>query len=430
MSTPEDGQPTSNPSQSTSQSAESPPPLGKAGKPTEMVVEGPVSLWSFNTPGDPTFLPPWFRRAVVMVIGLVLLTQVAVWGFGQLTSLWYMLFFAFFLGLAIEPAVNRLAVRGMKRGLATGIVMGGLLIATVLFFTIFGNLLFEQLAELIRAVPGFIDEALVWINENFDQNLDREGILEQLGISNADLANYATEIGLGLLGILGSAVGLIFTGFTILLFTFYFAADGPTFRRTIASWLPPRRQRTFLTVWEISTQKAGGYVISRGIMALISAFYHGVVFLLIDLPYWLPMALWVGVVSQFVPTIGTYLAIALPAILALAEGEVVDAVIVIVAATIYQQIENYYVQPKITQSTLEINAAVAFGSVIAGASLFGATGALLAIPVVATVQSVLNVYGHRYQLVPELDEESGDLFEDEDQTLNAAMKAANKDIND
>ena len=66
----------------------------------------------------------------------------------------------------------------------------------------------------------------------------------------------------------------------------------------------------------------------------------------------------------------------------LAEGDPVKALIVLAAVTAYQQVENYYVQPRVTQSTLEIHAAVAFGSVIVGATLFGATGALLAIPVV------------------------------------------------
>jgi predicted PurR-regulated permease PerM len=61
--------------------------------------------------------------------------------------------------------------------------------------------------------------------------------------------------------------------------------------------------------------------------------------------------------------------------------------------------------PRITQQTLEVHAAIAFGSVIVGGILFGATGALLAIPVVATVLSVMDAYGRRYELVPELKSE-------------------------
>ncbi len=177
----------------------------------------------------------------------------------------------------------------------------------------------------------------------------------------------------------------------------------------------------FLTVWDISTQKAGGYVISRGILAMISAAFHGVVFLILDLPYWLPLALWVGLVSQFIPTIGTYLAGALPVVIALVDGRPWLALAVLVAVTVYQQIENYFVSPRVTRSTLEIHPAVAFGSVIVGSSLFGVTGALLAIPVVATIQSIITVYGKRYALVHEF----GNLGEGSDAArTQAAVRAA------
>jgi predicted PurR-regulated permease PerM len=359
-------------------------------------------MWTIPDPADPRLLPPWFKRAVVLVLILVIASKIATWAFGQLTSFWFTIFFAFFLGLAMEPVVNRLHKRGMKRGLATFLVMGSLIGGTIIFFAVFGNLLAEQLAQLIRSVPDLIDTTIQWINKTFNTDLNPNEILDTLGIKLTDLAGYAANLGLGLVNVLFSAIGAIFSLFTVLLFAFYFAADGPRLRRVVASWLRPERQRTFLEVWDISTQKAGGYVISRGVMALISAIYHGVVFFLIDLPYWLPMALWVGLVSQFIPTIGTYLAGALPVILALVQGDWVKALIVVAAVTAYQQVENYYVQPRVTQSTLEIHAAVAFASVIVGAGLFGAVGALLAIPVVATLQAVWETYGKRYELVDEL----------------------------
>ena len=364
---------------------------------------------------DPRALPPWFRRAVILVLILVVASEIAKWGFGQLTDFWFTIFFAFFLGLAMEPIVNRLERRGIRRGLGTLIVMGCLIGGTVIFFLVFGNLLVDQLAQLIASVPTLIDNTITWINDTFDTDLNQEKILDTLGIEMSDLASYAADLGVGLLNVLFSAIGIVFGLFTVLLFSFYFAADGPRLRRTVASWLRPQYQRTFLTVWDISTQKAGGYVISRGIMALISAVYHGVVFFIIDLPYWLPMALWVGLVSQFIPTIGTYLAGALPVILALASGDWVKAIIVLIAVTAYQHVENYFVSPRVTQSTLEIHAAVAFASVIVGAALFGGVGALLAIPVVATLQAVAETYGRRYELVDELrDSEELDRM---DQTL-------------
>jgi predicted PurR-regulated permease PerM len=357
--------------------------------------------WALTDEPDDRALPPWFRRAIVLILGLVIASRVLVWGFGELESFWYTLFFAFFIGLALEPIVTRLAARGMRRGLGTILVMVGLALSAAAFFAVFGNLLADQLAQLVRSLPDTLDQIVAWVNDKFGTQLNPTTILDTLGLGAGDIAKIATNLGVGLLSVLGTAIGWVFSAFTIALFAFYFAADGPKFRRAVASWLPPARQRTFLTVWDISTQKAGGYVISRGILAIVSAVFHGIVFYLLDLPYWLPLALWVGLVSQFIPTIGTYLAGALPIIIALVEGEPLKALAVLAAVTAYQQVENYFVAPRVTRSTLEIHPAVAFGSVIVGSALFGAMGALLAIPVVATIQSIISVYGHRYELVGE-----------------------------
>jgi predicted PurR-regulated permease PerM len=357
--------------------------------------------WAITDPRDDRSLPPWFRRAVITVLVLLVLYRMVAWGFGELESFWYTLFFAFFIGLALEPIVNQLAIRGVRRGVGTILVMLGLLILTVLFFVVFGSLLADQLAQLITSLPDTLARVVDWVNSRFGTQLDPTKILDQLGVGAGDIAKVATNLGFGLLSVLGTAIGWVFNLFTIALFAFYFAADGPAFRRAIASWMPPATQRTFLTVVDISTQKAGGYVVSRGLLAVISTVFHGIVFAILDLPYWLPLAMWVGLVSQFIPTIGTYLAGALPIIIALVEGDPIKALVVLIAVTVYQQLENYLIAPRVTRSTLEIHPAVAFGSVIVGSALFGVFGALLAIPVVATIQSVISVYGKRYDLVHE-----------------------------
>jgi predicted PurR-regulated permease PerM len=383
--------------------------------------------WAITDSPDSRSLPPWFRRAVVLVLTLGILARMAVWAFGQLTSFWFTIFFAFFLGIAIEPLVNRLARRGLRRGLGTILVMGGLIAAAVAFFVVFGQLFADQLAALIRSIPDTLAAVIDWVNTTFGTQFDADSILATLGIETADLAKAAADIGVSLLSVLGTAVGWVFSFFTVMLFTFYFAADGPHFRRAIASWLPHARQRAFLTVWDISTEKAGSYVISRGILAFISTVFHGAVFYIIDLPYWLPLAMWVGLVSQFIPTIGTYLAGALPIVVALVYSGVPLALVVLAAVTLYQQVENYFVSPRVTRNTLQIHPAVAFGSVIVGASLFGATGALLAIPVVATIQSIITTYGRRYTLIDEFGPSTG--ASDADR-MDAAIRAADTGFGD
>ncbi len=172
-------------------------------------------------------------------------------------------------------------------------------------------------------------------------------------------------------------------------------------RRTIASWFPARQQQLIANVWETSVEKAGGYVVSRLILAAAASIFTGIFFLIIGVPYWLPLAIWTGVVSQFIPTLGTYLAIGLPALIA-AVQQPLDGVWVIAFGTVYQQIENYVLHPRITARTVSIHPAVAFGSVIVGATLFGPVGALVSVPVVAILQALAESFGHRYELIPEV----------------------------
>jgi len=188
-----------------------------------------------------------------------------------------------------------------------------------------------------------------------------------------------------------------------LVFSFYFSADAPRIKRFIAGWLPHNRQLVFINVWDISVRKAGGFVISKFALATISAAAHIAFFYLIDIPYWLPMGIFAGLVSQFIPTIGTYIGVILPSLFAVFE-QPIDVLWIILFASVYQQIENYVFTPRISTATMDINSGVALGSVFVGAALFGPIGAIIGIPVVAIIIAVLQAYGRRYDLHPEVEE--------------------------
>lgn len=100
------------------------------------------------------------------------------------------------------------------------------------------------------------------------------------------------------------------------------------------------------------------------------------------------------------PTIGTYISIALPVIVGLLSPNPWVGVIALVWAILYQQVENLTIEPKINAKAVDMHPAVAFGSVLLGAALFGVAGAFLAVPVTAMLLSLLDIYGHRHQLLP------------------------------
>ena len=196
-----------------------------------------------------------------------------------------------------------------------------------------------------------------------------------------------------------AVVGVIFQVLSVLLFTFYLVADGPRLRRAICSPARHRRaRRRVLQAWELAITKTGGYLYSRALLALLSTFFHWIVFQSIGTPAPIALALWVGLVSQFLPVVGTYLAGILPVLLTFVDSPL-KALIVIVFIVVYQQIENYFFAPRITARTMELHPAVAFGAALAGAALLGFVGALLALPAAAMVQAFLGEWGNRYDVV-------------------------------
>ena len=115
-------------------------------------------------------------------------------------------------------------------------------------------------------------------------------------------------------------------------------------------------------------------------------------------PFAAPLAVFVGLVSQFIPTVGTYIAMIVPIVLALLTDPP-DAVILLIFFTAYQQLENLVLSPKISAKTMTLHPAVAFGAVIMGGVLFGAMGAFLALPVAATMQAIVSQELIRHRVV-------------------------------
>ncbi|MGW5235572.1 AI-2E family transporter [Streptomyces nodosus] len=341
-------------------------------------------------------MPRWLPRAMVLALALVAAFQLGSWAFHQVTGLLINVLIAFFLALAIEPAVSRLASSGMRRGLATFLVFLGLTVAVAGFVILLGSMLAGQIIKMIEGFPEYLDSLINWINSTFHSELRRVDVQESL-VHSDWLRKYVQNSAGGVLDVSAQVLGGLFQLLTITLFSFYFAADGPRLRRALCSVLPPARQAEVLRAWEIAVDKTGGYIYSRGLMALISGVAHYALLQALGIPYAPVLAVWVGLVSQFIPTIGTYLAGALPMLIAFTVAPWY-AVWVLAFVVIYQQFENYMLQPKLTARSVDIHPAVAFGSVIAGTALLGAVGALISIPAVATLQAFLGAYVKRYDV--------------------------------
>jgi predicted PurR-regulated permease PerM len=322
---------------------------------------------------------------------------VAFWLAVHLRSLLVMLVISMFLAFALEPAANVLAGRGWRRGLATATVFAVVIVGVVLFVVALGALLVDQLSALGDAIPGYAQQITEFLNRALGTELSGDELASKLR-DNAGLEDFAGGVAAVAVGLSTTLVGLILQGLTVGLFTFYLVADGPRLRRTVCSVLPPGRQQVALRVWELAIESTGGYVYSRALLAGVSATATWLFLALVGVPYPLALGLWVGLVSQFVPSVGTYLAGALPVLIALLNRPV-DALWVLAFIVLYQQFENMVLSPRITSRTMDLHPAVAFGAVIAGGAVMGPIGALLALPAAASVQALISTYLHRYEVV-------------------------------
>ncbi len=339
-------------------------------------------------------------------IGLVVIGLVCAFLLGRFVvsdggSVLFNVLMAWMASIAMEPAVSFLS-RWMRRGAATGLVMLGILLATVGFFAAFGGLLADQIAQLIRSMPVLLDSLLGWLNRTFDLSLDTTTVLDQVNLGPAQIAALAADLAGGLLGIVASVLGAVFSLATLGLFTFYLSADAPRLKRWLARLMRPSQQEVFVTVWDLAVQKTGGYVAARVVLAAICGSFTAVFLLIIGMDYWLALGLWTGVVSQFVPTIGTYIAIALPVLVGLSSPQPVDGLLALAFGVIYQQIENVTIEPRISADAVDMHPAVGFGSVILGGALFGVAGALVAIPIAALCLALFEIYSRKYDVLPQL----------------------------
>jgi predicted PurR-regulated permease PerM len=147
------------------------------------------------------------------------------------------------------------------------------------------------------------------------------------------------------------------------------------------------------------------------LLAVVSGVATFVVLTALGVPFAVPLAVWMGLVSQFIPTIGTYIAMALPLVVAVVQSPV-DALVLLIFFVLYQQLENYILSPRITARTMEMHPAIAFGCAIAGASIAGIVGAFLALPIAAIVQAIGSTVVERHAVVEsDLTREAGDAQE-------------------
>jgi len=346
----------------------------------------------------PDRMPRWIWRAVFVFWLGFLGTIVIRYVYDRLFSLLVLLLVALFLSLAIEPGAAKLAARGWKRGSATLLILLTVTFLVIGFVVAIGTLVATQAADLAQNSDRYVNRTVDFLNDNLGTNIDAQRVNDSIQEPDGAVQRFIRGQQGEALQLSVTALGLLLQGFSVLLFSFYLVADGPRMRRSICSRLSPARQERVLATWELAIDKTGGYLYSRALLALVSSLVHWIAFQSLGTAAPVALAVWVGLISQFIPVIGTYIAGVLPVLITFIDSPP-KALIVIVVIIVYQQLENFLVAPRVTARTMEIHPAIAFASAIAGGALLGPVGAVLGLPVAAMTVALVAASGERHDVV-------------------------------
>ena len=358
----------------------------------------PSHAWQYCGYVTTNQMPKWVPRAIVLFWLAFLGALVARELFHQLSNFLLLVLVSIFLALAIEPGVNRLAKRGWRRGSGTLLIIFGVITFIGVFLGAVGTLVGSQVADVLKNSEMYVNDTVDFVNDTFNANIDPAEVNASIADPKGPVQKFIKNQQGKVISLSVNALGASLQLLTIVLFTFYFVADGPRLRRVICSRLPEAKQRSVLRTWDLAIAKTGGYLYSRALLALVSAFFHWIAFQAIGTPAPIAMALWVGIVSQFLPVVGTYLAGVLPLLLTFFDSPF-KALLVVAFVLVYQQLENYLISPRITARTLHVHAAVAFGSAIVGGAILGPVGAVLALPAAAMAQALIGSWGPRHDVI-------------------------------
>lgn len=334
-----------------------------------------------------------FQRVVWATLGIISMV-LGFWLFYRFSQVVFVLFIAIVMGTIIRPMVTWLHLRGLPR--MVGVIAVYLFLLTLLigFVLLLFPLIVEQGATLAAAVPGYYQSLREWMVNYPNQLIVRLSDFIPVvfpGLAQPVIERTGPEVMASagqVLGYITGAAQFILIAIVILVLAFYWTLDGP---RTIKSFLMLVPQNGRDSIGELISEmeaKVGSYIAGQGILCLVIGFMALAAYLLIGLPNVLVLALVAGIMEA-VPMVGPLLG-AIPAgLVALSLGP--DKLIwVIVATVVIQQVENSLLVPRVMRKAVGVNPFVSLLAFFSFSSLLGIGGALMAIPMAAIIQLLLD----------------------------------------
>ncbi|MDO8752300.1 MAG: AI-2E family transporter [Anaerolineales bacterium] len=334
----------------------------------------------------------WTFRRVVWATLILVIVALSFWLLYRFNQVVFTLFIAIVIGTVIRPAVAWLHQRGLPR--LAGMVLVYLLLLALLisFLLLLFPLIVEQGTTITAAMPGYYQTLREWmvnypnqfvvrLSEFLPATLLSQSPVEQTGQEVVASAEQA-------LGYITSAARVIFTSIVILVLAFYWTLNGPRSIQSLLLLIPQDQREKIGELILAMETKVGFYIVGQSVLCLVIGILALVAYLLIGLPNALVLALLAGVL-EVVPMVGPLLG-AIPAALVALSIAPDKLVWVIVATVVIQQLENILLVPRVMSKAVGVNPFVTLLALFAFSSLFGISGALMAIPIAAIIQLLLD----------------------------------------
>ncbi|MGO2080381.1 MAG: AI-2E family transporter [Glutamicibacter arilaitensis] len=317
---------------------------------------------------------------------------IALGGFYLLTnvgSLMTWIAIALFIALGLDPIVRFLMRRGLSRPLAVAATMVSLLAIFGGFMALIIPTLVNQITAFITRAPEIVDDFLKseWVVEIDRQYAVSERIMTEVDRFFGDSGAVTNVFG-GVLGVSQTVAQSMFGVLIVLVLAIYFLASLPGMM-SFSLRLTPRSKRERVAELTVRiTRSVGNYVMGQATVAILNCLLALILMSILGVPFTALLTLLVALLA-FIPLVGGVIAGVLVTLVTLSLGWQ-TALIYAICYFGYLQIEAYFVSPRIMRRAVAVPGAVAVISVIAGGSLAGVTGALMAIPVAASAMILLH----------------------------------------
>jgi predicted PurR-regulated permease PerM len=334
--------------------------------------------------GEPVSFGTIFRWACAAALGF-LLVGVAAYSLYIVRAVLIQVIVALFIAVSLDPAVRWLIRRGLKRSLAVTIIFLITVIALGAFVWSLVPQLVGQATDFATNVPDYVNQL------NQDSRTYRE-LAARYGLTQK-IIEYASSlpglVGGGALGFLQGFFSALLNVLLVVVLTIYFMLDLPRLRRNIVRLFPRSKRPRAAQAVNVVVDKVGGYMIGNIIISLFAGLTSFIVLFSADVPFALPMAVFVAL-TDLIPLVGATIGAAGCVVVSLFTVDIwPNAIVVAIFFVAYQQIENYLVAPRVLRNTVNMSSVAVLLAALIGGSILGVVGALMAIPVVAAVKVIM-----------------------------------------